>query len=60
MLLGIGIQPFEKLRSGRVLEFDGVGESENIVPIVFNKFGINVKLRQYFVAEILINFAFFK
>ena len=60
MLLGIGIEPFEKLRSGCVFKFDGGDESENVIPIVFNQFRVDVKLRQQFIAESFVTFTFFK
>jgi RNase P protein component len=60
MLFGISIQAFEKLRSGRVFEFNSGGESENIVPIVFDQLGIDIKFRQNFIAKSFIAFTFFK
>ena len=60
MLFGVGIQPLEKLRSGRVLEFNGGDESENIVPILLDQLGVDIEFRQDFAAEIFINFTLFK
>ncbi len=60
MLIGVGVQTLEKLGSGSSFEFDGSDESEYVVPIVFNQFGIDISLRQNLKALIFIDFAFFK
>ena len=42
MLLGVGVESPEDLRSSRLLEFDRCNESENIVPVVFNELGVDI------------------
>ncbi len=60
MLIRVRVEPLEKLRSGRMFEFNGGDESENVIPVIFDQFCINIKFRQNLKAEIFINFAFFK
>ena len=45
VLFGIGVESSEEIRSGGFLQLDGHNESENVVPVLLNKFGIDVSIR---------------
>jgi hypothetical protein len=45
VLLGVGIEPAEDVRGGRLLEFDGGDEAQDVVPELNDVILIDVALR---------------
>ena len=47
MVLGVGVEAAKQIGRGGLLEFDGGDESEDIVPVFPDEFGVDVAVRGY-------------